>query len=172
MKMLFCEKGDESEYSARLVLSESQIKSWFSSEAGQRKKRGQVVATRVIDQALTELGLTEIGGSMVGGGEDTVKEGGGSGGGGGGGFSTGVQQVTGKDMDIGKDMRGGGCDEQSCLIQDLWVVVQEVWEDNKGFEVWETERKDAPDLMGKNFMISKMLARKWIHEDSVLLGSQ
>ena len=71
-------------------------------------------------------------------------------------------------MDIGKDMRGGGCDEQSCLIQDLWVVVQEVWEDNKGFEVWETERKDAPDLMGKNFMISKMLAQKWIHEDSLV----
>ena len=60
----------------------------------------------------------------------------------------------------------------SSLIQDLWVVVQELWGADKGFEVWETEHKDTSDIMGKDFMISKMLARKWIHEDSLLTSGQ
>jgi hypothetical protein len=40
MKMVttFKDKDEDSDYSLRLVLSESQIKTWFSSEAGHRKK--------------------------------------------------------------------------------------------------------------------------------------
>jgi hypothetical protein len=34
----FKDKDEDSDYSLRLVLSESQIKSWFSSETGHRKK--------------------------------------------------------------------------------------------------------------------------------------
>ena len=49
-----------------------------------------------------------------------------------------------------------------------------LWGADKGFEVWETEHKDTSDIMGKDFMISKMLARnlRWIHEDSLLTSGQ
>jgi hypothetical protein len=48
----FKDKDEDSDYSHRLVLSESQIKSWFSSEAGRRKK---TVVNRVIEKGFTEL---------------------------------------------------------------------------------------------------------------------
>jgi hypothetical protein len=38
MTATFKDKDEDSDYSLRLVLSESQIKTWFSSEAGRRKK--------------------------------------------------------------------------------------------------------------------------------------
>jgi hypothetical protein len=52
MKEKFKDKEEDSDFCYRLVLSESQIKSWFSSEAGRRKK---AAANRVIVEGFTEL---------------------------------------------------------------------------------------------------------------------
>ena len=52
MVSTFKDKDEDSDYSLRLVLSASQIKSWFSSEAGRRKK---AAANRVIVEGFTEL---------------------------------------------------------------------------------------------------------------------
>ena len=52
MAATFKDKDEDSDYSLRLVLSASQIKSWFSSEAGCRKK---AAANRVIVEGFTEL---------------------------------------------------------------------------------------------------------------------
>jgi hypothetical protein len=52
MAATFKDKEEDSDFSLRLVLSESQIKSWFSSEAGRRKK---AAANRVIEEGFTEL---------------------------------------------------------------------------------------------------------------------
>jgi hypothetical protein len=46
----FKDKDEDSDYSLRLVLSESQIKVWFSSEAGHRKK---AVVNRVFEKGFT-----------------------------------------------------------------------------------------------------------------------
>jgi hypothetical protein len=48
----FKDKDEDSDYSLRLVLSESQIKSWFSSETGSRKKSS---VNRVIEKGFTEF---------------------------------------------------------------------------------------------------------------------
>ena len=48
----FKDKDEDFDYSLRLVLSESQIKSWFSSETGRRKK---AVVNRVIEKGFTEF---------------------------------------------------------------------------------------------------------------------
>ena len=52
MKTKFVDKDEDSDYCFHLVLSESQIKSWFSSETGRRKK---VESNRVIEEGFTEL---------------------------------------------------------------------------------------------------------------------
>ena len=52
MVTTFKDKDEDSDFSLRLVLSESQIKSWFSSETGCRKK---VVVNRVIEKGFTEF---------------------------------------------------------------------------------------------------------------------
>ena len=52
MATTFKDKQEDSDFSFRLVLSESQIKSWFSSETGRRKK---VESNRVIEEGFTEL---------------------------------------------------------------------------------------------------------------------
>ncbi len=46
------DKDEDSDYSLRLVLSESQIKSWFSSETGRRKKEE---VDREIEKGFTEV---------------------------------------------------------------------------------------------------------------------
>jgi hypothetical protein len=48
----FKDKDEDSDYSLRLVLTESQIKTWFSSEAGHRKKS---VVNRVFEKGFTEF---------------------------------------------------------------------------------------------------------------------
>jgi hypothetical protein len=48
----FKDKDEDSDYSLRLVLSESQIKTWFSSESGHRKKS---VVNRVFEKGFTDL---------------------------------------------------------------------------------------------------------------------
>jgi hypothetical protein len=52
MTQTFQDKDVDSDYSLRLVLSESQIKSWFSSETGHHKK---TTVNRVIEKGFTEL---------------------------------------------------------------------------------------------------------------------
>ena len=52
MVTTFKDKDEESDYSLRLVHSKSQIKSWFSSETGYRKKS---TVNRVIEEEFTEL---------------------------------------------------------------------------------------------------------------------
>jgi hypothetical protein len=52
MVATFKDKDEDSDYSLRVVLSESQIKSWFSSESGRRKK---AVVNRVFEKGFTEL---------------------------------------------------------------------------------------------------------------------
>ncbi len=52
MEATFKDKDEDSDYSLRLVLSESQIKTWFSSESGHRKKE---VVNRVFEKGFTEL---------------------------------------------------------------------------------------------------------------------
>ena len=52
MKEKFKDKEEDSDFCYRLVLSESQIKCWFSSEAGRRKK---AAVNRVIVEGFTEL---------------------------------------------------------------------------------------------------------------------
>jgi hypothetical protein len=52
MAATFKDKDEDSDYSLRLVLSESQIKSWFSYEAGHRKKE---TVNRGIEKGFTEL---------------------------------------------------------------------------------------------------------------------
>jgi hypothetical protein len=52
MAATFKDKEEDSDFSLCLVLSESQIKLWFSSEAGRRKKSE---ANRVIEEGFTEL---------------------------------------------------------------------------------------------------------------------
>ncbi len=52
MKEKFKDKEEDSDFCYGLVLSESQIKCWFSSEAGRRKK---AAANRVIVEGFTEL---------------------------------------------------------------------------------------------------------------------
>jgi hypothetical protein len=52
MKTKFVDKDEDSDYCFHLVLSESQIKSWFSSETGHRKK---AAVNRVIEKGFTGL---------------------------------------------------------------------------------------------------------------------
>jgi hypothetical protein len=52
MVATFKDKDEDSDYSLRLVLSESQIKAWFSSESGRRKK---ATVNRVFEKGFTEL---------------------------------------------------------------------------------------------------------------------
>ncbi len=52
MVVTFKDKDEDSDFSLRLVLSESQIKSWFSSEGGCRKK---TTMNREIEEGFTEL---------------------------------------------------------------------------------------------------------------------
>ena len=52
MVTTFKDKDEDSDFSLRLVLSESQIKSWFSSEVGHRKKSG---VNRIIEKGFTDL---------------------------------------------------------------------------------------------------------------------
>ena len=52
MVATFKDKDEDSDYSLRLVLSESQIKAWFSSESGRRKK---AAVNRVFEKGFTEL---------------------------------------------------------------------------------------------------------------------
>ncbi len=52
MKTKFVDKDEDSDYCFHLVLSESQIRSWFSSEAGCRKK---AAVNRVIEKGFTGL---------------------------------------------------------------------------------------------------------------------
>jgi hypothetical protein len=52
MKEKFKDKDEDSDYCFHLVLSETQIKSWFSSETGRRKK---AVVNRVIEKGFTGL---------------------------------------------------------------------------------------------------------------------
>jgi hypothetical protein len=52
MKAKFVDKDKDSDYCFHLVLSESQLKSWFSSEAGRRKK---AAVNRVIEKGFTGL---------------------------------------------------------------------------------------------------------------------
>ena len=52
MKTKFVDKDEDSDYCFHLVLSESQIKSWFSSETGRRKK---AAVNRVIEKGFTGL---------------------------------------------------------------------------------------------------------------------
>jgi hypothetical protein len=52
MTVTFKDEDEDSDYSLRLVLSESQIKSWFSSESGRRKKS---VVNRVFEKGFTDL---------------------------------------------------------------------------------------------------------------------
>ena len=52
MSVTFKDNDVDSDFSLRLVLSESQIKSWFSSESGLRKK---AAVNRVIKKGFTEL---------------------------------------------------------------------------------------------------------------------
>ena len=52
MKTKFVDKDEDSDYCFHLVLSETQIKSWFSSEAGRRKK---AAVNRVIEKGFTGL---------------------------------------------------------------------------------------------------------------------
>ncbi len=52
MVTTFNHKDEDSDYSLRLVLSESQIKVWFSSEVGRRKKE---TVNRVFEKEFTDL---------------------------------------------------------------------------------------------------------------------
>jgi hypothetical protein len=52
MKTKFVDKDEDSDYCFHLVLSESQIKSWFSSETGRRKKE---TVNRVIEKGFTGI---------------------------------------------------------------------------------------------------------------------
>ena len=52
MVTTFKDKDEDSDFSLRLVLSETQIKSWFSSDPGCRKKEE---VNRVIEKGFTEL---------------------------------------------------------------------------------------------------------------------
>ena len=52
MVTTFKDKDEDSDFSLRLVLSESQIKSWFSSETWYHKK---AAVNRVIEKGFTEL---------------------------------------------------------------------------------------------------------------------
>jgi hypothetical protein len=52
MTATFKDKDEDSDYSLRLVLSESQIKTWFSSEAGHRKK---AEVNRVFEKGFTTV---------------------------------------------------------------------------------------------------------------------
>jgi hypothetical protein len=53
MKTKFVDKDEDSDYCFHLVLSESQIKSWFSSETGRRKKAAVNRVNRVIEKGFT-----------------------------------------------------------------------------------------------------------------------
>ena len=56
MKTKFVDKDEDSDYCFHLVLSENQIKSWFSSETQLRKKVLQKAAVnRVIEKGFTEI---------------------------------------------------------------------------------------------------------------------
>ncbi len=52
MTVTFKDKEEDSDFSLRLVLSESQIKSWFSSETGRQNK---TTVDRMIEEGFTEL---------------------------------------------------------------------------------------------------------------------
>ncbi len=52
MVTTFNDKNEDSDFSLRLVLGETQIKSWFSSESGRRKK---AVVNRTREHGFTEF---------------------------------------------------------------------------------------------------------------------
>ena len=72
---------------------------------------------------------------------------------------------------------GGGGEESidltgTDLIEgDLFVVVREMWEDVKGFEVWEIKGqgdKVKNGVLVDEAMLDRVYARKWVHEASLM----
>ena len=61
---------------------------------------------------------------------------------------------------------------QSDLVGTLYLVLKEMWEDFKGFEVWEIMGHQGPDILGKERMLTPCRARKWIHEDTLVSSGQ
>jgi hypothetical protein len=164
-KMRFTDKGDESPYSVRLVLSEGQIKSWNSSEASRRKK---LAASRVIDRGVTELSAAmdlEEGGDDVPEDDDAEAP-----------TGNGAEEGGGGDemADVGGEGGSGTFveGEEASLEGTLYLVGKELWQDKQGFEVWEVDLVDGPDVLERDDMLANIDARKWIHEATLLRQGQ
>jgi len=191
MKTKFNDASTDSPYAKKLVLTKSQIKSWFSTEKGRRTAAGKrLVAKNVIERAATELAAAEM--EETAGGGQRGEEGGVAGGGRGvdGGVDEGNNSIhsngmegkeTHHQLEPGRDKvedKGGsggmeegvwsrlsGLPDAEVLMQrSLYVVVTEQWEEINGFEVWELEEDvGCVCTLSDEFMLRLVRGRKWVH---------
>ena len=178
MVLKFNQRGADLLYSSRKVLLVKQIKSWLSTECGRRKK---LAAKAVFHRGLKEVVEAAYLRVEGGGGEEEEEEeladagregddGEGDGGGAAGGLASSSLGAGGgvarKRADVTQVLQEVECSGV------LFVVVKEIWEDLLGFEVWEIEGDGGADVLCEESMISKVRARKWVHEVSLLSAGQ
>jgi hypothetical protein len=170
MKELFTDKGEDSPYSVRLVLNETQIKSWFSSEASRRKKKA---ASMVIERGLTELraaiDLEKGGGDAE---EENDAEAAAAIGGEEGGV---VHEMAGVEETAAEGGVGGGAfveGEGASLEGTLYLVGKELWYQALGFEVWELDLAHGPNVLEGDAILAEVAARKWVHENELVPRGQ
>jgi len=183
MREQFNDKNADAPYSKRLVLTQTQIKSWFSTEKSRRTAAGKrLVAKTVIEKAATEVAAQmhvpdseeadeEAGGqgSEVGGngdlaemeGEETQRP---------------VEVAGEKEVEEGRSGGGEGVGNRLTALGsgglikgNLYVVVREEWEDDKAFEVWELEEDVGGwTPLNDEQVLQSVRGRKWVHDITLL----
>ena len=167
MQERFTDNDPNSPYSARLVLSEAQIKSWFSSEAARRKKLALI---RVFDKGLTELGAAM---DLEKGSGDLPEEN--EGGADGNGVGEGVEGDGMSNLSVRVPAADGGgepVEGDELLHTTFYLAGKELWEEKKAFEVWQMDVANGPDVLPDDLLLTSVLARKWVHEASLLQPGQ
>jgi hypothetical protein len=174
MQDLFADTSPTSEYSSRLVLKESQIKSWFSQECRRRKL--------LIGKTVVERGVSEMCASndvpALGAADDALR--------------VQAEEAPGEEeapavssCQAGTELRAGLEEDEDegivchahtdnhLLTGTLYIIVKELWQETLGFEVWEVKVDfDGIGALPDELMVRKdVMARKWVH-DATLVGAK
>jgi len=169
MQELFTDTSPTSEYSSRLVLKESQIKSWFSQECRRRKL--------LIGKTVVERGVSEMCASNDVPALRAADDG----------LRVQTEEAPGEEEVPAVSSCQAGTDLGEGLVEDadegivchantdthLYIVVKELWQETRGFEVWEVKLDfNGSGALPDELMVRKdVMARKWVH-DATLVGAK
>jgi len=169
MQELFTDTSPTSEYSSRLVLKESQIKSWFSQECRRRKL--------LIGKTVVERGVSEMCASNDVPALRAADDG----------LRVQTEEAPGEEEVPAVSSCQAGTDLGEGLVEDadegivchantdthLYIVVKELWQETRGFEVWEVKSDfNGSGALPDELMVRKdVMARKWVH-DATLVGAK